>query len=182
MIMGRTGLAVFDRTIQESNRWLKSLMKRLDTSDRDYAYKVLKATLHALRDRIGPETAVHLSAQLPILIRGVYFEGWHPAGTPTRERRLEDFLQRVREEIDLRGPAEDAVKAVFMVIWENIDQGEVAKLIRVFPAPLRALWQAPARPAGRDRRSGAERQGAPRRRSDGEGGEATMRTARPCVR
>jgi uncharacterized protein DUF2267 len=77
--MSHTGLPAFDKTIQESNTWLKLLMEHLGTNDREYTYRVMKATLHALRDRIGPETAVHLAAQLPMLIRGMYFEGWHPA-------------------------------------------------------------------------------------------------------
>jgi uncharacterized protein (DUF2267 family) len=145
--MSHTGLPAFDKTIQESNTWLKLLMEHLGTNDREYAYRVMKATLHALRDRIGPETAVHLAAQLPMLIRGMYFEGWHPASTPTHERHLEDFLEHVARELPngLRGDPEEPVRAVFLVIWESIDQGEVGKLIKVFPSELRQLWQAPVR-------------------------------------
>ena len=90
--MSATGLAVFDRTLQETNLWLKELMARLGTDDRTQAYGILKATLHALRDRIGPENATHLAAQLPILLRGVYYEGWRIASTPSRERHVEAFL------------------------------------------------------------------------------------------
>ena len=85
--MSTTGLAVFDKTLQETNLWLKELMVRLGTDDREQAYTVLKATLHAVRDRLGPENAAHLGAQLPILLRGVYYEGmanrWNAEqGTP----------------------------------------------------------------------------------------------------
>jgi hypothetical protein len=80
-----TGVDVFDTTFQETNRWLKELMERLGTYDRHHAYSILRAVLHALRDRIGPANAVHLGAQLPMLIRGLYYEGWH-MGTPTKER------------------------------------------------------------------------------------------------
>ncbi len=112
--MSATGLAVFDRTLQETNLWLKELMARLGTDDRAQAYGILKATLHALRDRIGPESATHLAAQLPILLRGVYYEGWRIAGTPSRERHVE--------------------------AWGRLDQGEVAKAMRMLPAELRELW------------------------------------------
>ena len=61
--------------LQQTNLWLKDLMERLGTGDRKLAYNVLKATLHALRDRIGPENAIHLGAQLPILVRGIYYDG-----------------------------------------------------------------------------------------------------------
>ncbi len=74
-----TGLAVFDTTVQETNLWLKGIMEGLHTDDRHLAYLALRATLHALRDRLGPENAVHLAAQLPMLVRGLYYEGWRLA-------------------------------------------------------------------------------------------------------
>jgi uncharacterized protein (DUF2267 family) len=141
--MSHTGLPVFDRTIQESNIWLKSLMERLGTDDRAYAYTVLKATLHALRDRIGPENAVHSAAQLPMLIRGLYFEGWRLGAAQTRERHVSEFLEHVMGELPtgLCDDPEDTVRAVFEVLWERIDQGEVVKLVKALPPELRELWQ-----------------------------------------
>ena len=29
---------------------------------------------------------MHLGAQLPMLLRGLYYEGWHMAGKPTKDR------------------------------------------------------------------------------------------------
>jgi uncharacterized protein (DUF2267 family) len=142
-----TGLDVFDKTLQQTNLWLKDLMKRLGTEDRKLAYQVLSRTLHAVRDRIGPENAVHLGAQLPMLVRGFYYEGWHMPGTPTKERLTEDFLQHVNCHV-LRGvhlDPEHAVRSVFGVMCDRIDPGEVEKLIRVFPGELRNLWPASRR-------------------------------------
>jgi len=140
--MSATGLAVFDRTLHETNLWLKELMARLGTNDRARAYGILKATLHALRDRIGPENATHFAAQLPILLRGVYYEGWRLADSPTKERHLEAFFDHIRQEIvmDSDADAEMAARAVFEVMWERLDQGEIAKVIRMLPAELRELW------------------------------------------
>lgn len=149
--MSTTGLDVFDRTVQETNLWLKRLMEILQTEDRHIAYMALRAALHAVRDRIGPENAVHLGAQLPMLIRGAYYEGWHMAGTPTKERHKSAFLDHVRGELQRapnRSPAMDvekAVRAVFEVMWEKIDPGESAKLIELFPLELRELWPRSAR-------------------------------------
>ncbi len=137
-----TGTDVFDKTLQETNLWLKDLMQRINTEDRHLAYRILSTTLHAIRDRIGPENAVHLAAQLPMLIRGFYYEGWRPAGTPSKERHANDFLERVRKELD-RGAEMDvdqAVRAVFEVMCDKLDSGEVEKLIRIFPEDLRKLW------------------------------------------
>jgi len=140
--MSTTGLAVFDRTLQETNLWLKELMARLGTDDREQAYAVLKATLHAVRDRLGPENAAHLGAQLPILLRGVYYEGWRIAGTPSKERHRDAFFEHVRRGMPgiLDCDTELAVRAVFQVMWERVDQGEIAKLMRIFPRDLRELW------------------------------------------
>jgi uncharacterized protein (DUF2267 family) len=140
--MSTTRLAVFDKTLQETNLWLKDLMGRLGTDDREQAYGVMKATLHALRDRIGPENAVHLAAQLPMLLRGVYYEGWRIAGTPTKERHKDAFFDHVRREMSQDWPVdtESAVRAMFEVMWHRLDQGEIAKLIRMFPPELRELW------------------------------------------
>ncbi|MEQ8816336.1 MAG: DUF2267 domain-containing protein [Thalassobaculum sp.] len=137
-----TGLDTFDTTVQETNAWLKGVMERLYADDRRMAYLMLRATLHALRDRIGPQSAVHFGAQLPMLLRGLLFEGWHMAGTPTTEHSKQQFLDRVRTQLPatLSGDAERGVRAVFEVIWEKIDAGEVRKLVKVLPADLRGLW------------------------------------------
>lgn len=145
--MSATGVDALDHSVQETNLWLKAIMRQLESDDRHLAYAALRATFHALRDRIGPENAVHLGAQLPMLIRGLYYEGWHMAGTPTKERHKEAFLEHVswtfgpRSEVD----PESTARAVFDVMWEKIDPGEVAKVINLLPEELRDLWPRVAR-------------------------------------
>lgn len=137
-----TGLDSFDTTVQETNLWLKSMMKHLDTSDRHEAYAALRATLHALRDRIGPQNAVHMGAQLPMLLRGLYYDGWRMSATPTKERHLAEFIEHVRgcmarnRNID----PESAARATFAVMAERMDSGEVAKVKKLLPEELRVLW------------------------------------------
>jgi uncharacterized protein (DUF2267 family) len=145
--MTTTGLHVFDRTLHETNIWLKTLMEKLQTDNREVAYWALRASLHAVRDRIGPQNAVHLGAQLPMLIRGIYYEGWHMAASPTRERHKADFLDHVRRELDgrLDIDPERAVRATFDVMWAQVDPGEMAKVIEMFPMELRDFWPRLAR-------------------------------------
>ena len=141
--MSTTGLPVFDTTVQETNLWLKALMDRLRTGDRHLAYVALRATLHALRDRLGPENAVHLAAQLPMLLRGLYYEGWRLAASRTKERTRAEFVEHVRRELP-RGVALDpelAARAVFAVMWEKLDIGEIGKVIELLPAELQELWR-----------------------------------------
>lgn len=140
--MSMTGLDVFDSTIHQTNVWLKSIMDRLGTDDRHRAYLALRATLHALRDRLPPEVAVHLGAQLPMLVRGFYYEEWHIAGTPTRDRHLDEFLAPVRAAFrrDPDADAEAVARAALATLSEGIDSGEVRKVMSVLPRELRTLW------------------------------------------
>ena len=139
-----TGLDTFDKTVQESNLWLKDIMERLDTDDRHYAYSALRAVLHALRDRIGPESSAHLGAQLPMLLRGLFYEGWDPTNKPTKERHEEAFLAHIARE--LPRAAEDEVEqgtlTVLDVLSKHVDRGAAVKIAGMFPRELRKFWPA----------------------------------------
>lgn len=144
--MAKDNLPILDKSVEDVHLWLNSLMRHLNGRDRVQAFHLLRAVLHALRDRIGPENAVHFSAQLPLIIRGLFFEGWKMRAPASHERHVTDFLGHVGRELDEdhRLDLETGVRAVFAVIWERVDQGEVAKLMRIFPAELRVLWQSEA--------------------------------------
>ena len=117
-------------------------MERLGTYNRHHAYSTLRAVLHVLRDRIGPDNAAHLGAQLPMLIRGLYYEGWHPSGKPTKERHEGQFLARVHELLPSADEAEAkaGIHAVFDLLSKKIDRGEAVKLAGILPKELRDYW------------------------------------------
>ncbi len=144
--MPLTGLAVFDSTLHETNHWLNELLTPLGTDDRHRAYFALRTVLHALRDRLPPELAVHLGAQLPMLVRGLYYEDWRMARTPTRERHKEEFLATIRQAFhqDNRLDPEVAAEAVFGLLAQAIDHGEIRKVVSALPRELRTLWPADA--------------------------------------
>jgi uncharacterized protein (DUF2267 family) len=139
--MTTSGLGVFDKTLQETNAWLKIVMDDLRIDSRERAYAALRATMHALRDRIGPENANHLGAQLPLLLRGTFYEGWHMARTPTRERHLQDFLDHIAKELPkpLNDDPQRAAHAAFSAMRQRLDPGEFNKLLRILPAELQQL-------------------------------------------
>lgn len=140
--MTSTGLAVFDKTLQATNQWVRLMMLELETDNRQLAFNALRGALHAVRDRIGPENAIHLGAQMPMLLRGAYYEGWRPAGTPTRERHLDEFLHHVADEIPCSGeicPSE-AARAGFAVMAQCLDRGETDKLRHLLPHEILQLW------------------------------------------
>jgi uncharacterized protein (DUF2267 family) len=153
-----TGLDTFDKTVQESNLWLKDVMERLNTYDRHHAYSTLRAVLHALRDRIGPENAAHLGAQLPMLLRGLFYEGWDPTGKPTKERREKAFLAHIARELPRTagpGEIEQGALAVLDVLSKHIDRGAAVKLAAILPQDLRRFWPAFIQSAARERQHGA---------------------------
>ena len=96
--MSATGLEVLDKSLQTTNIWLKEIMEAVGP-DRHVAWRVLGAVLHALRDRLAVEQVAHLGAELPIVIRGLYYDQWHPAGKPGKERRADEFVARVNAEL-----------------------------------------------------------------------------------
>ena len=146
--MSMTGLEVFDTTLQKTNEWLDEIMNELAIKDRHTAYVALRATLHALRDRLPLEEAVHLGAQLPMLVRGFYYEGWRPVREPIKMHR-EEFLLRVEEQLTgglaLQLDSEVVVCTVFQVLARKISKGEIGQVEQVLPKDLRDLWQVSAR-------------------------------------
>jgi uncharacterized protein (DUF2267 family) len=145
--MTMTGLETFDRAIHKANDWLKDIMFELNWEDRHRAYLALRATLHALRDRLSAEEAVHLGAELPLLIRGVYYDGWRPAGKPGKERRKEEFLAHIKQAFrDGDIDPETVARAIFKLLAYRISQGEIKDIKGILPAELKDLWpHAPAK-------------------------------------
>lgn len=89
----------FDASARESNLWLRSMMHHLGTEDRRIAYIALRATLHALRDRLEPVEAARLGARLPMLLRGLYFEAWRVDEARSDDGHSPGFIARVSDRI-----------------------------------------------------------------------------------
>lgn len=144
-----TGLPVFDTTVQESNEWLIAVQGRLPPCGRQAAYGALRAVLHALRDRLPAETVLGLSAQLPMLLRGLYLEGWRLADGPPRARNLQAFADQVAEKLPPAFPRQpdEAVEAVFAVMGARLDPDETRKIVRQLPTGLRSAWPCERRTA-----------------------------------
>lgn len=145
--MSSNRVAAFDETVQKTNGWLVDLEAVMGWKDRQKAYMTLRGVLHALRDRLPPAEAVDLGAQLPMLVRGFYYEGWHPANKPRKYRHKDEFLSQVTKEVPwLKGEdLERAVSAVFEVLVSELGaEGETQQVRQSLPAELRELWAQPA--------------------------------------
>jgi uncharacterized protein (DUF2267 family) len=139
----KTSHDVFDNTIQKTQVWLNDLMSELDWEDKPHkAYMALRTVLHALRDRLMVEEAVQLGAQLPMLIRGFYYEGWTLKGKPHKERHKEDFLDHIRKAFkdDVTVNPNQVCRAVFRVLVKHTSKGEIEDVKHVLPKALQELW------------------------------------------
>jgi uncharacterized protein (DUF2267 family) len=136
--MSSTGLQVFDETLHKTNVWLKEITQMLG-SDRHHAYQALRAVLQA----------AHLGDQLPMLVRGIYYEAWHPAGKPERIRSREVFLAQIGEQFPPTRPVdpENAARAVFQVLENHVAPGEIRDVLQVLPEEIRTLWPQPKQQA-----------------------------------
>lgn len=133
-------LDFIDTTVSKTYEWLREVQERGNLNDLHDAYQAVRAVLHAVRDRIEPNVAAHFSAQLPLLLRGVFYEGWVPAKTPVR-MSVSDFLARVEAEANLKGTseAEDATRAVMSVCEDELGEGTVSHLLNVLPSDYTQL-------------------------------------------
>jgi len=139
--MSTTGLDVFDKTVQTTNIWLDEIMAAMGP-DRHVAWHILGAVLHPLRDRLPLDEAAHLGAQLPLLVRGLYYDRWHPASGVHKDRHLEEFLARVADGLkDIRPVnTREAVRTVFRVLATHISRGQADEVAATLPSEIRALW------------------------------------------
>jgi uncharacterized protein (DUF2267 family) len=140
--MSMTGLEVFDTTLQKTHIWLNDVMEELHWEDRFRGYKALRSGLHVLRDRLTVEEAAHFGAQLPMLIRGLYYEGWTPAGKPHKTRGKDEFLRPIREQFkgDPDIDPERVARAVFKVLGKRVTEGEIQDVKSMLPKDLAELW------------------------------------------
>jgi uncharacterized protein (DUF2267 family) len=175
--MSNSGLDVFDKTLQTTHIWLDELMEVIGP-DRQVAWHVLGTVLRAIRDRVPIGLAVHLGSQLPLLVRGVYYDQWHAPGRPEERppRSLDEFLAPIGENLSNTRPVNvrEATSAVFQILSRHVNLGQVEKVRDAMPEEVRSLWPlSPEAPDVRER---------PERYSALEPGSNGSRTARPVNR
>jgi uncharacterized protein (DUF2267 family) len=132
---------LIDRSVEQAHIWIDDVADEFGTDDHQLAYRIMRAFLHAVRDRITVEESAQLAAQLPTLVRGIYYEGWRPSATPLGYRDRETFLQKIAGEALLAGSTEAsyAVTAAAAVLRKHVSSGEVADVVAILPAEIRQL-------------------------------------------
>ena len=133
---------VWSNSLAKANRWLSELGGALGCNNEPLTLFMLRSVLHVLRDQLPADEVLRLSFPMPLIIRGVYLEGWYPAKTvvvATREGFLTLVGQRV-ERCGLEQEAETITRAVFKLIANRLSVAETEHLRGVLPADLADLW------------------------------------------
>lgn len=135
-------LQMLEATLQKTEDWMRSFIEHTGRDDEQKAWAMMRAVLHVLRDRLPIEQCAHLSAQLPLVIRGLYFENFKPAEQPIKLRSQDEFIQAVGQilsehpEIDPR----QAIDGTLHVLNEHVSQGELTKIRNMLQPEILALW------------------------------------------
>ena len=140
--MTGSGLEGIDRTIHATNGWIHDINEQLGWESRPRSYHLLRAVLQALRDWLPIDEGANLSAQLPTLLRGVYYEQWRPSKVPIKQRDRGSFVARIEAAMkpDILADPEAAIGVVFAILTSKTSLGEAEDVRNALPTDLRALW------------------------------------------
>lgn len=143
----------FNKYVQDGEQFVREVAAQTNAPwDMIRAFRILRAVLHTLRNRLPPATSLQLIAQFPMLLKAVYVDGWKLSEEAKTVRNLGDFIEAVREEGG-SGLIHDFVtdnevlkdiRAVFHVIKQHVSEGEIEDVLATLPATLRPLVTAPA--------------------------------------
>lgn len=136
------GLKTIDDAVHDTNAWLNDLDDRIGWENKQKSYRLLRSLLHVLRDHLSADEAAQLSAQLPVLVRGIFFEGWDPSKTPVVIRSAESFIDRVQSDFasDPLDGAPELIAAGMAVLRSHVSNGQMDQVECTFAKPVRALF------------------------------------------
>jgi uncharacterized protein (DUF2267 family) len=128
-----------ERSVHKTNEWLSELAADLGTEEREEAWRMLRAYLQLLRDQLTIDEAAQLAAQLPLVLRGAFYEGFDPGRQPAKLRDRDEFLARLADRAQLTGPGEAAraAEAAAHVLRRHITPGELDDVLSQLPSELR---------------------------------------------
>lgn len=143
--MSSQGLEVIDHAAQTTHEWVAELAGRLDWVSKRSALRLLRVTMHQIRDHLQVDELAQFSAQLPLLIRGMFFEGWVPKRTPSKDRSADAFVRQIEDQLgasdDYRSSQD--ITYVFLLLNAHISRGEIEDVRASLPAGIREFWPAP---------------------------------------
>lgn len=134
-----TKVRALDHATQSAHTWVCDVAREFDTEDREFAYRVLRAWLHTLRDRLTVEASAHFAAQLPDLIRGIFYAGWNPSSVP-KKYDAEEYVQRFARDANIaHDDVGKAAAATTAAALHHLPAAQMEKTLEQLPPELRAV-------------------------------------------
>ncbi|MEU4681180.1 DUF2267 domain-containing protein [Micromonospora sp. NPDC023737] len=137
--MAEQFISAIESSLDKTNLILKDIEKAYGwpKEQRNQSYAALRTVLHLLRDRMPVQESVEFAQQLPVVVRGIYFDGWKPSDVPVKLNR-EDFLYEVRQGFpyDVEGGTERVVQVVLDTLRRHVTQGEWEDVKDTMPRDL----------------------------------------------
>lgn len=137
----RTEGHLFQHSAETASAWVNELARGLGVDEQRYALRMMRAVLHAIRDRLTVPEVAHLASQLPELVRGILYEGWRPVPAPPRDEDADAFLDEVVAAAGLAGHSEASLgaAAVFTLLSAHVSPGEIEAVLAGLAAPVREV-------------------------------------------
>ena len=136
----------FEKYAAKGNEFVNKVAIRLgDAENRDRAGRVVRAVLHALRNRITLEESLQLLSQLPMAIKSIYVDGWKLHHDIPRIKTIEDLCEEVMKEDGLAvwrdfssvDEARVAIEAVMKTLADYVTAGELHDVINLMPKEIK---------------------------------------------
>ena len=131
---------MFDKAMSKTREWLKEIEGELGFDNPNDAYRALRAVLHAVRDRLPIKESTDFASQLPLLMMGMYYSGWTPVDKPVKMRTIEDFMNRVQDQLPKGMDPMRVTAGIIRVLERHVSKGEMKDVRRNFPERLRQVW------------------------------------------
>jgi uncharacterized protein (DUF2267 family) len=134
-------VSALDHAMHTAHTWIHDVAREFDTDDQEFAYRVLRAWLHTLRDRLTVEASAHFAAQLPDLIRGIFYAGWNPNAVPEKYDVQAYAVRFAREANISLDDVDKAAAATTAAALQHLAPAQMDKVLDQLPTEIRALLQ-----------------------------------------
>jgi uncharacterized protein (DUF2267 family) len=140
---------IFEKYAAKGNEIVKQIAQALGDPDGiDRAASILRSVLHALRNVMIPEEAVQFMAQLPVVLKGVFVDGWD-LQQKKKVRNMQEFLEEARKASGIAAArdfgndqeAKRTIKEVINVLTRHFSEGQVEQTKDVLPKHLQELFE-----------------------------------------
>lgn len=141
--MSESAPEVIDTTMHKTHVWLNQIKGEMNCNDNHHGYLAMRVVLHALRDRLFvTEAAADPGAQLPRLVRGIFYKGGCPRRKPDKVIDCEEFLSRVENVFALEPDVDSqcVICAVPRALQTHVTNSETEGIKNLLPERIRQLW------------------------------------------